>query len=69
MKKMLYKSNGDVNVWGMMLQTIIVNADEVEKYLFDGWHLNPNDTKILPDPEKKQKKYNRRVKNADNNEG
>ncbi|MDR5611102.1 MULTISPECIES: hypothetical protein [unclassified Arsenophonus] len=69
MKKMLYKPNGDVNVWGMMLQTTVVNIDEVEEYLSDGWHLNPNDTKIFTEPEKKPRKYNKRVKNADNGEG
>lgn len=75
MKRMLYKSNGDVNIWGMMLQTIVVRVDEVEKQLSDGWHLHPSDTKIFtepepePEPEKKPRKYNKRVKNADNNEG
>jgi len=34
---MLYKADGDVEVWGEMLQTLVVDADEVEGYLADGW--------------------------------
>ncbi|MEY0695038.1 hypothetical protein AB7378_14880 [Providencia rettgeri] len=75
MSTMLYKANGDVKVWGMMLQTITVNNDEIEDYLNDGWHKNPNDTQILPEPEpepepaKKPATKKKAVKDADNNEG
>lgn len=39
---MLYKADGDVEVWGEMLQTIVVDADEVESYLADGWVDHPH---------------------------
>ena len=75
MSTMLYKANGDVKIWGMNLQIITVNDDEIEDYLNDGWHKNPNDTQILPEPEpepelaKKPATKKKAVKDADNNEG
>lgn len=44
MKKMLYKSDGDVNVWGMKLQITIIDLEELDEYLADGWVEHPNDT-------------------------
>lgn len=71
MSTMLYKANGDVKIWGMNLQIATVNDDEIEDYLNDGWHKNPNDTQILPEPEpaKKPATKKKAVKDADNNEG
>lgn len=69
MKTMLYKANGDVKIWGMNLQIVTVNDDEIEDYLNDGWHKNPNDTQELPEPEKKPATKKKAVKNADHNEG
>lgn len=77
MSTMLYKANGDVKIWGMNLQIVTVNDDEIEDYLNDGWHKNPNDTQILPEPEpepepepaKKPATKKKAVKDADNNEG
>lgn len=45
---MLYKADGDVEVWGEMLQTLVVDADEVEGYLADGWVDHPH--KVAPEP-------------------
>ena len=75
MSTMLYKANGDVKIWGMNLQIITVNDDEIEDYLNDGWHKNPNDTQILPEPEPEPElakipaTKKKAVKDADNNEG
>lgn len=64
---MLYKSDGDVKIWGMNLQIVTVNDDEIEDYLNDGWHKNPDDTQELP--EKKPATKKKAVKDADHNEG
>ncbi len=71
MSTMLYKANGDVKIWGMKLQITTVNDDEIEDYLNDGWHKNPNDTQALPEPEQVKKPATKKkaVKDADNNEG
>lgn len=69
MSTMLYKANGDVKIWGMNLQIVTVNDDEIEDYLNDGWHKNPNDTQILPEPANKPATKKKAVKDADNNEG
>ncbi|MDE1492354.1 hypothetical protein [Xenorhabdus bovienii] len=44
MKKMLYKPDGEVNVWGMMLQITVIEPEELDEYLADGWVENPMDT-------------------------
>ncbi|MDC9621071.1 hypothetical protein PSI22_05360 [Xenorhabdus sp. XENO-7] len=49
MQKMLYKSGGDVNVWGMMLQITVIEPEELDEYLADGWVENPMDT-LKPEP-------------------
>ncbi|MBD2791570.1 hypothetical protein ID851_11825 [Xenorhabdus sp. 5] len=41
---MLYKPDGDVNVWGMMLQITVIDSGELDEYLSDGWVEHPNDT-------------------------
>ncbi|HCR4046914.1 hypothetical protein FNU75_02265 [Proteus mirabilis] len=67
MKTMLYKANGDVKIWGMNLQIITVNDDEIESHLKDGWCKNPNDTKKKTEDKPATKK--KAVKDADHNEG
>jgi len=47
---MLYKPDGDTEVWGMMLQTTVVDADEVEGYLADGWADHPHKVAQSPKP-------------------
>ncbi len=47
---MLYKADGDVEVWGEMLQTLVVDADEVEGYLADGWVDHPHKVTQSPEP-------------------
>ncbi len=77
MSTMLYKANGDVKIWGMKLQIVTVSDDEVDEYLNDGWHKNPNDTQILQEQEQEQEQEQikkpatkkKAVKDADNNEG
>ncbi|CDH05438.1 Uncharacterized 7.7 kDa protein in gp5-gp4 intergenic region [Xenorhabdus bovienii str. oregonense] len=44
MQKMLYKPDGEVNVWGMMLQITVIEPEELDEYLADGWVEHPNDT-------------------------
>lgn len=36
MSTMLYKANGNVKIWGMKLQIITVEGDEIENYLGRG---------------------------------
>ena len=77
MSTMLYKANGDVKIWGMKLQIITVEDDEIENYLDAGWYMHPEDTQTLPEPEpepepepaKKPATKKKAVKDADNNEG
>jgi len=47
---MLYKPDGDTEVWGMMLQVTVVDADEVEGYLADGWADHPHKVAQSPKP-------------------
>ncbi|MDE9457905.1 hypothetical protein [Xenorhabdus bovienii] len=44
MQKMLYKSDGDVNVWGMKLQITVIEPEVLDEHLADGWVEHPNDT-------------------------
>ncbi|HCT7003696.1 TPA: hypothetical protein OT652_003504, partial [Morganella morganii] len=48
MSTMLYKANGNVKIWGMKLQIITVEDDEIENYLDAGWYMHPEDTQTLP---------------------
>ncbi|WP_143101250.1 hypothetical protein [Xenorhabdus koppenhoeferi] len=41
---MLYKSDGDVNVWGMKLQITVIEPEVLDEHLADGWVEHPNDT-------------------------
>lgn len=72
MSTMLYKANGNVKIWGMKLQIITVEDDEIENYLDAGWYMHPEDTQTLPEPEPEKKPRTTRkkaVKDADTNEG
>ncbi|MBT0494104.1 hypothetical protein [Morganella morganii] len=74
MSTMLYKANGNVKIWGMKLQIITVEDDEIENYLDAGWYMHPEDTQTLPEPEPEPEKKPRTprkkaVKDADANEG
>lgn len=68
---MLYKANGNVKIWGMKLQIITVEDDEIENYLDAGWYMHPEDAQTLPEPEpaKKPATKKKAVKDADHNEG
>lgn len=52
MSTMLYKANGNVKIWGMKLQIITVEDDEIENYLDAGWYMHPEDTQTLPEPDR-----------------
>lgn len=74
MSTMLYKANGNVKIWGMKLQIITVEDDEIENYLDAGWYMHPEDTQTMPEPEPEPEKKQRTprkkaVKDADTNEG
>ncbi|EOX0648552.1 hypothetical protein ACO33K_001262 [Morganella morganii] len=76
MSTMLYKANGNVKIWGMKLQIITVEDDEIENYLDAGWYMHPEDTQTMPEPEpepepekKPRTPRKKAVKDADTNEG
>lgn len=76
MSTMLYKANGNVKIWGMKLQIITVEDDEIENYLDAGWYMHPEDTQTLPEPEsepepekKPRTPRKKAAKDADTNEG
>ncbi|MEM8201023.1 hypothetical protein Q4R54_15535 [Morganella morganii] len=76
MSTMLYKANGNVKIWGMKLQIITVEGDEIENYLDAGWYMHPEDTQTMPEPEpepepekKPRTPRKKAVKDADTNEG
>lgn len=76
MSTMLYKANGNVKIWGMKLQIITVEDDEIENYLDAGWYMHPGDTQTMPEPEpepepekKPRTPRKKAVKDADTNEG
>ncbi len=42
---MLYRLGQKVIIWGTPMDTIVVDGDEVQSYLDDGWFAHPDDVK------------------------
>lgn len=42
---MLYRLGSKEIIWGIPMDTIIVDACDVEKFVSDGWFLHPNEVK------------------------
>lgn len=45
---MLYRLGDKEIIWGTPMDTMVVDASDVEKFLSDGWFLHPNDVKSPP---------------------
>jgi len=43
----LYKGGGSVLVWGIPCETIVVDADEVEQKLTEGYVMHPHDIPVV----------------------
>lgn len=66
---MLYRLGSKEIIWGTPMDTVIVDWDDVESYLADGWFLHPNEVNspvvkletiaVSADPEPEQDKPRR----------
>lgn len=60
MSQMIYKHGGDTLVWGRKAQVKVVEADELEAHLADGWLDHPSKLFDVaepgPEPAKKPRK-------------
>lgn len=58
MSKMIYKHGGDTLVWGLKAHVKVVEAEELEAHLADGWLDHPSQLfdAAEPEPAKKQRK-------------
>lgn len=45
---MLYRLGSKEIIWGTPMDTVVVDWDDVESHLNDGWFLHPNDVKSPP---------------------
>lgn len=51
MSQMIYKPGGDTLVWGLKAQVKVVEADELEAHLADGWLDHPSQLFDVAEPE------------------
>lgn len=53
MTQMLYKPGGNTKVWGKLAHVKIVEVDEIERHIEDGWLTDPSMlfTPTEPEPE------------------
>ncbi|MFL4429642.1 hypothetical protein REF28_01370 [Serratia marcescens] len=66
MSQMIYKRGGDTLVWGLKAHVKVIEADELEVHLAEGWLDHPS--KLFepePEPVKKQRKGKTPSENAD----
>ncbi|STU45129.1 Uncharacterised protein [Klebsiella pneumoniae] len=66
MSQMIYKRGGDTLVWGLRAHVKVIEADELEAHLTEGWLDHPS--KLFepePEPAKKQRKGKTPSENAD----
>lgn len=69
MSQMIYKRGGDTLVWGLKAHVKVIEADELEAHLVEGWLDHPSKL-FEPEPEKKPRTTRKKaVKDADTNEG
>ena len=66
MSQMVYKAGGNEVIWGIKCSYKIINDDEVEQHLSDGWVDHPH--KMLNPAEPEPEKKSTRKKKADNDE-
>lgn len=68
MSQMIYKRGGDTLVWGLKAHVKVIEADELEAHLVEGWLDHPSKL-FEPEPEpetvKKQRKSKTPSENAD----
>jgi hypothetical protein len=44
-KTMIFKSGAEQTIWGIPLDTLEIDAHELDEYLADGWHKHPFDVR------------------------
>ncbi|ATY01443.1 TPA: hypothetical protein ACK1V4_002517 [Klebsiella aerogenes] len=67
MSQMIYKRGGDTLVWGLRAHVKVIEADELEAHLAEGWLDHPS--KLFepePEPVAKKPRKNKAVTDADN---
>lgn len=70
MSQMIYKRGGDTLVWGLKAHVKVIEADELEAHLAEGWLDHPSklfepEPEPEPEPVKKQRKGKSPSENAD----
>lgn len=68
MSQMIYKRGGDTLVWGLKAHVKVIEADELEAHLAEGWLDHPSklfEPEPEPEPVKKQRKSKNPSENAD----
>ncbi|MEL5344643.1 hypothetical protein PTR23_07935 [Serratia nevei] len=70
MSQMIYKRGGDTLVWGLKAHVKVIEADELEAHLAEGWLDHPSklfepEPEPEPEPVKKQRKSKTPSENAD----
>ncbi|MEN4196183.1 hypothetical protein [Serratia marcescens] len=68
MSQMIYKRGGDTLVWGLKAHVKVIEADELEAHLAEGWLDHPSklfEPEPEPEPVKKQRKSKIPSENAD----
>lgn len=51
MTQMIYKRGGETKVWGIMATVMVIDADQVDDHVKDGWLTDPNMLLIPKEPE------------------
>lgn len=65
MSQMIYKRGGDTLVWGLRAHVKVIEADELEAHLAEGWLDHPSKL-FEPEPVAKKPRKNKAVTDADN---
>ncbi|HDS4020831.1 hypothetical protein [Klebsiella aerogenes] len=69
MSQMIYKRGGDTLVWGLRAHVKVIEADELEAHLAEGWLDHPSklfEPEPEPEPVAKKPRKNKAVTDADN---
>lgn len=51
MSVMIFQAGGDTHVWGRKLQTKVVESEEVNDHLANGWYSHPNEVPADSEPD------------------
>lgn len=54
MTTMLYQCPGDEMLWGLKIKTTVVEDDDVDQHLDEGWHKHPFDARDAHEAEKEK---------------